>query len=570
MTNQQPQSAGETSLSLEMRKALGGSDELEIISVTISKVPPSARLSAGTDTCGGVWSLTDTDLEGLAYLVPSGGSGEVTVSISAAVRPNAADASGPPANPTTTAFGIAVPVAPGDVENEVSAEPAPTPEPIPVTAPDEKAVPQGEAIALEIDTGFSDADAPEGLRIVISGVPLAAGLTAGTDNGDGSWALSPADLGGLNILLPPGTGPGFTLGIAVTSTNSLLASGSLIVERDDAAPSAPEPAPETAPEPEPVPEPVMESVLEPEPQPLVATDIDDAATTGCRPIAYWKLDEASGTITVDEMGNHPGRVSGVGGRAIASFNGIDDYIDVSHSADMSLPGGTFTVWFSAFATASGTLAAKGAPGSSGHFALKLKDGALEFLLQSTQGAHVVRAGSIGLNEWNQVSLTWGPGGLKAYMNGDVAGADETAGDLAANQSPWIFGAAETADAPQTIGDFFHGELDDIAIYGEPLNTAEVRELCQIGVKGLMTGEQSANVVSVLDFAAIPAEASGPESLGTLDTPVEMAPEPDIAPEPTPQPAPEPVLEAAPEINDGAISIAEGNDLILEGGETVEW
>ena len=95
---------------------------------------------------------------------------------------------------------------------------------------------------------------------------------------------------------------------------------------------------------------------------------------------------------------------------------------------------------------------------------------------------------------------------------------------------------------------------------------------------MMTGELAADVGSALDLSAIPAEASGPESLGTLDSPVETTPassnepSPEEAPGETPESDLEavPVLDMPPAIEEGAISIAEGSDLILEGGDKVEW
>ena len=102
----------------------------------------------------------------------------------------------------------------------------------------------------------------------------------------------------------------------------------------------------------------------------------------------------------------------------------------------------------------------------------------------------------------------------------------------------------------------------------------------------MTGEILAWVDSAIDFTAIPAEAAGPESLATLDTP--LAAFPAKTPEDVADDAP--VLDAPPvqgeedtiggearlqtaddtETDDTAISIAAGNDLILEGGDKVEW
>ncbi|HBN51067.1 MAG TPA: hypothetical protein DD465_18260, partial [Thalassospira sp.] len=56
---------------------------------------------------------------------------------------------------------------------------------------------EDSAIALDIDAGLTDSG--EVLTVTISGVPEGAALSAGTDNGDGSWTLSAADLNGLTI-----------------------------------------------------------------------------------------------------------------------------------------------------------------------------------------------------------------------------------------------------------------------------------------------------------------------------------------------------------------------------------
>jgi large repetitive protein len=45
---------------------------------------------------------------------------------------------------------------------------------------------------------------------VISGVPSGAVLSAGTDNGDGSWTLTSAQLSGLTITPPANSDGDFT------------------------------------------------------------------------------------------------------------------------------------------------------------------------------------------------------------------------------------------------------------------------------------------------------------------------------------------------------------------------
>jgi large repetitive protein len=59
--------------------------------------------------------------------------------------------------------------------------------------------------ALDISAALADTDGSESLgAITIGGVPAGASLSAGTDNGDGTWTLSASDLNGLTISAPEG------------------------------------------------------------------------------------------------------------------------------------------------------------------------------------------------------------------------------------------------------------------------------------------------------------------------------------------------------------------------------
>jgi len=264
---------------------------------------------------------------------------------------------------------------------------------------------------------------------------------------------------------------------------------------------------------------------------------------------------------------------------VAEFDGIDDCIRISAAPGLMVRGGALTLWFSAYATGSATIAAKGSPGDTGYFTLQIHDAKLQVLMRGPDADHVIEAGAFDANEWNQTTVPWGAGGMKAYLNGEPTGSGEYTGGLEDNNGPWTFGATDTGDG----GGYFHGELDDIALYAEPLSDAEANDLCQIGVEGVMTGEGPADVDSSLDFSAIPAAAAGPESLGTLDASSgESISEmldglagaiPDTVTEAAPEPAPAPVSpgDAAPQDQaDQAISIGEGGDLTVEGGEKLQW
>src|SRR5690606_39778090 len=78
---------------------------------------------------------------------------------------------------------------------------------------------EDQPIALDIASGLTDLDGSESLSITISGVPDGAELSAGTDNGDGTWTLSADDLDGLTITPPANSDADFQLTVTATSTD---------------------------------------------------------------------------------------------------------------------------------------------------------------------------------------------------------------------------------------------------------------------------------------------------------------------------------------------------------------
>ena len=100
---------------------------------------------------------------------------------------------------------------------------------------------------IDIVAGLADTDGSEDLSITIGGVPEGASLSAGTDNGDGTWTVSGGDLEGLSLSVPfEDEVEAFDLTFTATATeqsnNSMATSAAVVVAA--AAVVAPEPEPE--------------------------------------------------------------------------------------------------------------------------------------------------------------------------------------------------------------------------------------------------------------------------------------------------------------------------------------
>jgi T1SS-143 domain-containing protein len=81
---------------------------------------------------------------------------------------------------------------------------------------------EGSTVALNISTGLTDTDGSETLSdITISGVPTGFSLTAGTDNGNGTWTLTQAQLNGLGLVTPANFSGSVPLTASVTTTEGV-------------------------------------------------------------------------------------------------------------------------------------------------------------------------------------------------------------------------------------------------------------------------------------------------------------------------------------------------------------
>ena len=199
LTVQHASGAEDTPVGLDITPALSDTDGSETLSVVVGGVPTGATLSAGMDNGDGTWTLTPADLDGLTVTPPSNFSGSFDLSVTAISAEADGDTATTTSSMTVEVSGVAD--APALVVSAASGfEDAP--------------------IGLDIAPNLTDTDGSESLSIVIGGVPTGATLSAGVDNGDGTWTLAPSDLDGLRINPPSNYSGSFDLTVTATSTEA--------------------------------------------------------------------------------------------------------------------------------------------------------------------------------------------------------------------------------------------------------------------------------------------------------------------------------------------------------------
>lgn len=170
----------DTAIPLDIHAALTDNDGSETLSIRISGVPDGALLSAGTDTGGGIWMLTPAQLSGLTITPPLYSDADFNLVVTAIAMENGQVATTSQIIPVTVTGVATMPFL--SVQNAAGNE--------------------DTAIELQINAALVDIDGSETLAIRIDNVPDGATLSAGVNNGNGSWLLTPEQLAGLTITPP--------------------------------------------------------------------------------------------------------------------------------------------------------------------------------------------------------------------------------------------------------------------------------------------------------------------------------------------------------------------------------
>jgi len=187
------------SIALNIDAALTDTDGSESLSITISDIPEGAVLSAGTINADGSVSLTPAELNGLTITPPENSNVDFNLSVSA----TSTEMSSGDTATTTATIGV-------DVVGVADAPGA--------TAQDGAGV-EDNWIQLNLDSQVSaDTDGSETLSIMISDVPEGARLNPGTDNGDGTWSATAAELPSICILPPDDFSGEINMTLSVTTT----------------------------------------------------------------------------------------------------------------------------------------------------------------------------------------------------------------------------------------------------------------------------------------------------------------------------------------------------------------
>lgn len=198
------------------------------------------------------------------------------------------------------------------------------------------------------------------------------------------------------------------------------------------------------------------------------------------PVAYWRLDEASGTTAADQLSAHPGTYTAgptlaqsgalVGDSDTAiKTNGSSQYVSIPYSAALNTAQFSVEVW--AYPTAGsgsyrGVMASRYYP--KGWVLYAGSGNAWEFWINSGSGMTTLSGGTVTLSTWAYLAATFDGTTARLYVNGTQVASATISG-----YTPQTTSAAAVGQSEPGAGFFFPGKLDEPAIYNKALTATQV-------------------------------------------------------------------------------------------------
>jgi len=214
-------------------------------------------------------------------------------------------------------------------------------------------------------------------------------------------------------------------------------------------------------------------------------------------VAYYKLDETSGTIVTDVTGNidltNNGAVVDSDGKINKgyAFDG-DAYLNGSVLTDYT-DGTNYSIglWFNATAVWNHKIFQwQNATANEGAIVIEITDGKIQIGIPWVANMMTI---PISTNNWYYLTLTKEENDYKLYLNGTLVNSSTNAGGVFNNNQKTMIGSHDGT------GFFYILTLDEIAIWNRTINAIEVSSLWNDGDGLPYSGSGASDFTVTLDF-----------------------------------------------------------------------
>ncbi len=224
---------------------------------------------------------------------------------------------------------------------------------------------------------------------------------------------------------------------------------------------------------------------------VLGSQIPDPLANGL--VGYWKMDEATGSATLDSSGNSntgtwygSGTVHQTAGKFGngGNFNGVDDYVSVADNdtlAQTNQKALTISYWINPTNINNGDAVISKCNNGSIYdcsYGLDFHGPNLRFTLGQSNGTISALETNSSLTattgQWYHVAAVYDGSKMYLYLNGSLNSSATTSITGITNSSTLLYlGSGYNGSVPYR---FMNGRLDDVRIYNRALSPAEIRQL----------------------------------------------------------------------------------------------
>ena len=208
------------------------------------------------------------------------------------------------------------------------------------------------------------------------------------------------------------------------------------------------------------------------------------------PVAYWKLDETSGTTTNDAIGSNHGTYTGgytlnqagipSTGRPSVALNGSSGYINCGAPAALNLTAAwTLEAWVYLTSAPNGSAVISELYTGAGDqvlyalgFGGMVVGGTSQLQVGFYTGStwRYIQGAALSLNTWHHIAGTWDGTNLRLYADGAQVASGTPASGPVAGMNGLVLGRRwDTAGSAP----YLPGRLDEVAIYDAALSATRI-------------------------------------------------------------------------------------------------
>jgi len=207
-------------------------------------------------------------------------------------------------------------------------------------------------------------------------------------------------------------------------------------------------------------------------------------------VAIWLFDEGNGKVAHDssENGNdaefrgNPKWVNGTFGKALW-FNGSTDYVAAPDSDNLDINGDKLSIvaWINGegWPAANHVVRKVADQGTASIYVLRVQPETVRVYMNTNEGERIINGATVlSTNKWIHLAMVYNGKEVQIYVNGKLDGSAPATGDVIQSNNELRIGRGEPAG-------YFHGTIDEVAIFASELTTKDIQNIMETGLSALL-------------------------------------------------------------------------------------